>query len=398
MSRHPGRRGVTRRGFLAGLAAVGSGVTASAYPGSRSARADVTGTSLSADLSGAGQTLPGLERYADLAVEIGGGEPVCFVDLDAVDANLEHLVRFAVDNGWHVRPSLKSCQSPKFCAYLLERLAEPRGMIFHLRHVAPIVSEAPAGVDLLTGYVPTVGELATYLSQPPPAGEYRLRVTVDSLELLEHTITLARDSTHPGPLELCFELDAGTGRGGFTDADDMVAAAALLRDHRELVQLTALLCYDGHATLSSANALRRTFASDAQRRLAHLHDTLRDAAGEAIVELEINGPGSSNYVHWVGDELLTEISPGSALLYAGYLRAGFDDDELQLGCILAAPVLRVVGPFPRIPLTAIPLPGANREQLMLKGGGWPTASGRQPSRCLTPSRHACHRLCGMRAL
>ena len=371
----------SRRRLLAGAATLGTALVAGATVGVRlpGARASDGSPPLAAAAEDAvGRTPAGLERYQQLAIEAGDGEPVCLIDLDAVDANLARLRSFAEPQGWHVRPSLKSLQSPEFCGYVLGQLPEPRGMVFHLRHVAPIVEASPPGVDLLTGYVPTVGELAAHLARPAPDVEHRLRVTVDALELLDRTIDLVRGSDRSEPLELCFELDAGSGRGGFTDVDEVVAAAGRLREATDAVQLTALLCYDGHATLSPADPVRRTVAQDAQRRLARLHDALREAAGDAVDELEVNGPGSSNYVHWVGDDRLTEISPGSALLYAGYLRAGFDDEDLQLGCVLAAPVLRVVGPLPRVPLTAVPVPGADREQLMLKGGGWPSGQGRQP--------------------
>ncbi len=376
--------GLSRRALLTGAAALGVGLAATGGGRLRSSTSPTPAVlgdeplALRAAPEHTGRTTP-LPDLAALAAEVGAGEPVCFVDLGGLEANLALLASFAADHGWSLRPSLKSLQSPEFTGAVLAQLPEPRGMVFHLRHVDPIVAAAPEHVDLLTGYVPTLGELAAHLARPGPERPHRLRLTVDSLPLLERTIELARDGARALPVELCFELDAGSGRGGFTDVDDVVAAARLLVDAPDAVRLTALLCYDGHATLSPATPLRRTIAADARRRLARLHDALREAAGGAVEELEINGPGSSNYTQWVGDELLTEISPGSALLYARYLRAGFDDDALELACVLAAPVLRVVGRLPRVPLTAIELPGADRDQLMLKGGGWPSGGGRQPT-------------------
>lgn len=374
---------VSRRALLTGAAALGIGLAATGggrlrLPSPSQARTADEPLAASATPEHTGRTTP-LPDLAALAAEIGEGEPVCFVDLDGLEANLGMLAGFAEQHGWSLRPSLKSLQSPEFIGAVLAQLPEPRGMVFHLRHIDPILTAGPEDIDLLTGYVPTLGELAAHFARPGLDRPHRLRLTVDSMPLLERTIDLARGGARPLPVELCLELDAGSGRGGFTDIDDVVAAARLLADAQDAVRLTALLCYDGHATLSAATPLRRAIATDARRRLARLHDALREAAGTAVEELEINGPGSSNYTQWVGDELLTEISPGSALLYARYLRAGFDDDGLELACVLAAPVLRVVGRLPRVPLTAIELPGADRDQLMLKGGGWPAGGGRQPT-------------------
>ena len=376
---------ISRRGFLNAGAVLGVGGVTVGLPGAgtglRPATAPLSGgghaTSTPTALARAADAA-WLEELAELAAAVGAGEPVCFIDLDRLDANLAVLQDAASDNGWWVRPSLKSLQSPGSIAYVLDALPEPRGMVFHLRHVHPILELAPEGTDLLTGYVPTIGELAAYLAAPPQSVQHRVRITVDSIPLLDETIAAVRDSPRSEPLELCLELDAGSGRGGFTDVDEVVVAGRRIVEARDAVELTALLCYDGHATLSPATALRRTIAADARRRLARLHDALVDTAGAALERLEVNGPGSSNYLQWSSDEHLTEISPGSALLYAGYLRAGFDDAALQLACVLSAPVLRVVGPHPRVPLTALELPGANRQQLMLKGGGWPAGGGRQP--------------------
>ena len=330
------------------------------------------------DHLGAGVGTP-LADLVALAREEGGGEPVCLVDLDALDANLNLFLTTASRQGVALRPALKSLPSPELAAHVLGRLPEPRGMVFHLRHVEPLVAACPEGVDLLTGYVPTPGELARYLQRRGPATPHRVRITVDSLELLDLAIELARESPRPGPIELAVEFDAGAGRGGVADVDEVARVGRRLREARDAVRVTAVLCYDAHATLTPRTSVRRVVAMDARRRLRRLHDALRTAAGDAIDELEVNGPGSANHRQWQGDDLLTEISPGSALLYARYLRAGFDADDLSVACLLAAPVLRRVGPLPRVPLTRQPVPGRRREQLMLKGGGWPTAGGTRPT-------------------
>ena len=81
------------------------------------------------------------------------------------------IVDFARANRWAVRPALKAFQCPQLCAYILARLPQPRGLVFHLRTVDQIMSAAPASTDLLMGYPPTRGELQSLprLAAPRPA-------------------------------------------------------------------------------------------------------------------------------------------------------------------------------------------------------------------------------------
>ena len=76
-----------------------------------------------------------LPQLAKLARELGGGQPILLLDLAALDANTKVVVDFARANRWAVRPALKSFRSPRLIAYLLQRLPEPRGLVFNLPEV-----------------------------------------------------------------------------------------------------------------------------------------------------------------------------------------------------------------------------------------------------------------------
>ena len=112
-------------------------------------------------------------KLAELASAVGGGEALTFLDLAAFDANLAIAANVARAEGWAIRPALKSFQSPQFIAYALERLPEPRGLVFHLRAVDDILAAAPAGTDLMLGYPPSLHELERFLATPPPRKAHR---------------------------------------------------------------------------------------------------------------------------------------------------------------------------------------------------------------------------------
>jgi D-serine deaminase-like pyridoxal phosphate-dependent protein len=280
------------------------------------------------------------------------------------------VVDFAKAQGWGVRPALKTFRSPALISYLLNRLPEPRGLVFNLSEVDPIVAQAPKRTDLMTGYPPTFGEARTYLNQKPPPRQraHRLRILTDSLALTEHLAALARSSKRPRRLEVALEFDVGMGRGGINDREELRACLEVLRAARDHVRLTAVLGYDGHATLRGDPDYRRLVATQAQdsyrAHLAALKELGSDLYDEAT--LIRNGPGSSNYRNWVGGPA-NEIGCGSAFLFAGYLAGGYDTDGLARALTLGGAVRRITSDHPSLPVIGVTQPGANEMEIIVQG-------------------------------
>ncbi|WP_165492167.1 alanine racemase [Egibacter rhizosphaerae] len=371
---------VPRRRFLAGAAAVaGSALTAGATPlvdpeRNRARLSDPAAARVRAEAPTV------LDELARLAGQAGEGEPCCLIDLGGVEHNLDALLRFAETHGWTLRPRLDVLGGPQPAARVLDALPEPRGLVRRLRDVAPTLEAAPEEADLIVAEAPTDRELARYLTTPPTRANQRVRLSVGDLATLDTTIDLAHEAGTDEPVELCLELDSGAGRGGFREPQSVVAAAGRLRDAGEVVRCTALRARDTHARVTAASPVRTGIARDARARLRELRRLLVEAAGGAIDpdELVVGGPGSANYRNWAEGDELDEIHPGSAVVYSRWLREGFDDDELVVALVVAAPVLGVVGASPRVPLTDFSMPGSDREQLTLRGGSWPDARGEQP--------------------
>lgn len=367
---------LSRRRFLAASA----GLTAAAITSPPTATAAGGGHRRVLPPLGAGGEPTPPERLAALGREVAQGSPLTFVDLAAYDNNAAIIADFAREQGFAVRPALKSFHNAQLIAYALQRLPAPLGLIFHLRTVDEILSHAPAGTDLLMGYPPAFDEVAHFLRTKPPAKgpRHRVRILVDSIELLEHVARLARSSARPLPIEIALQLESGFHLSGFRDAGALRPALELLGRERDRLRLTAVLCYDGHGSFRPEREFRRTIAQEAQRRLAAWMAQLRaEAAGLTDLErLVVNGPGSSTYQQWAGNRDLTEVSPGAAYLFHGYVTGdGYDNEGLQ-------PTLHHVSPVHRKG-TGLPLTGAERplppgkEEISVKGGAWPTSSGTQ---------------------
>ena len=196
----------------------------------------------------------------------------------------------------------------------------------------------------MCGYPPTVGELGAFLSERPPRGQRRhtLRLLVDSLPLMRELARFVRKTPRRLPLDVALELDVGMGRGGMSDARELEACLKIPRANRGRLRLGAVLGYDGHATLTGEASYRKYVATEAHKAYRrHLADLER--LGSDIFRprtLIRNGPASSNYRNWVGGPA-NEISPGSAFLYAGYLKEGFDTQGLAPALALGGSVRRI---------------------------------------------------------
>ena len=323
---------------------------------------------------GSGGTPMPADQLAQLARAQGRGHPALFLDLAALDQNIRTVVDFANAQGWGVRPALKSFRSPALISYLLGRLPQPRGLVFGLREVDPIIAMAPKDTDLMTGYPPTFGELADYLATKPPKKQrkHRLRILVDSVPLMEHLGRLARTSRRRLPLEVALELDVGMGRGGINDRDELKGCLDVLRAESGRLRLTAVLGYDGHATLRGDADYRRLVATQAQdayrTHLANLKELGTGLYDEAT--LIRNGPGSSNYRNWQGGPA-NEIGCGSAFLYAGYLNGGYDTEGLAPALTMAGAVRRITSDHPSVPVIGIAQPGASEMEIVVQGVGAP---------------------------
>jgi len=368
----------TRRGLLAGAAALGAAIplagadVADAARRRRRRRPRRPPPRPLPPLGSGGEPTPPA-RLAEIAREIGEGQDVLFADLAALDGNLEVVESFTRTQGWAVRPALKSFDSPGLAGYLLGRMPQSRGLLFHLRVVDELLAGAPEGTDLLQAYPPALPELARYLSTPAPSQSrgHRVRLLIDSLELLRELVRLAPAARRPLPLDVVLQLEAGLELSGLRSPEELSAALALLREHAGVLRFSGWLAYDGHGSFRPDREYRKQVADDARRRQAAWNAQLRAEAPDLIAARDFvrNGPGSSTYRQHEGNGEINEVSPGVALVPHGYItQDGFDNDGLRPVLHNAACVHRVAEP--RVPLLSTPDPRAEgRQNVSCKGGG-----------------------------
>jgi len=365
--------GVDRRGFIgAGAAAVAAGAVSPDVGLAAAGAARRRRKRKRQPRIGSGGTPMSLEDVHALAVAEGRGQPIGILDLAAVDQNLALLADFGQRNGMAVRPALKSFRSARLAGYVIQRLPEPRGLIFDLMKVDEVVAHSPQGTDLLMGYPPSFGEVADHLARRPPRGQrpHTLRILIDSLPLAEHIGRLVQSTPRRLPIDVALEFDVGMGRGGMNDEAELGGVLSVLRANRRALRLGAVLGYDGHATLRGDASYRRAVAGQAQSAyngllaaLAERNDGLYDP--ETLVR---NGPASSNYRNWVGGPA-NEMSPGSAILRAGYLDGGFDTDGLAHALHAAGPVRRITSDHPSVPVTGETPPDASEMEIIVNAAG-----------------------------
>lgn len=341
-----------------------------------------SGAELAAGAQRGGAITP-LPDAADFARRNGGGIPMTIVDLAALDQNIEQLRIETEARGWALRPALKSFQSPELCAYVLASLPEPRGMFFHLRTLRMLLPALPANSDLMLGYPPTLGEMREYFDDDG-AGEppHRLRMLIDDPVLLAQCAELARNGRRPGVTEIALEFDSGMQRGGIKNEAELSEAIDILRANQDRLRLTGAMCYDGHATFLSLRPFRQIIAETSQRRYRNFMAQLEAEGGDLFDATNFvrNGPGSSNYQNWSPDDVVNEISPGTAFVFVGYLDdPTYENEGLAPTLLHGAPVMRNAGDGPRAPLINLAIPPipalAQLEEILLKGGAWPSNNG-----------------------
>jgi D-serine deaminase-like pyridoxal phosphate-dependent protein len=363
---------VGRRRFLAGAAAVTGAAALPVVPAVASGKEFLSGGLSYQPSIGAGGRPMSLSDVARLAREIGHGQPVAFVDLAAVDQNLRVVVDFALSQGWAVRPAMKTFRSPGLISYILERLPEPRALIFDLAEVDSIVASAPPNPDLMTGYPPTFGQLEDFLSRPAPRGQraHTLRILIDSVPLMLRLAELVKTTPRPLPIDVALEFDVGMGRGGFNDGRELQEAIDVFRSVGDRLRLGAVLGYDGHATLTGTGPYRKLVATQAKGAYRRLLRELQERAGDLYDEgtLIRNGPASSNYRNWRGGPA-NEIACGSAFLYTGYLSGGYDVEGLAPALTVAGAVIRITSDSPSVPVTQATLPGSKQAEIIVQPVG-----------------------------
>jgi D-serine deaminase-like pyridoxal phosphate-dependent protein len=273
--------------------------------------------------------------------------PLAVLDLDALDANADDLVRRA--SGKPIRVASKSVRN--------------RGV---LRRVL-----ARPGFSGVLGY--SLPE-ALWLLAADETAAARVTLMVDSLDQLDLVDSVAPPDRRPH-VRVCLDVDAslrsvggrvhvGVRRSPLHSAVDAVTLARKVTDRRGFT-LVGLMAYEAQIAGVQDAPAGRPLRGIAVRRMQQM--SARELSGRraevvtavsAVADLEfVNGGGTGSVERTAAEAAVTEVAAGSGL-FCPVLFDGYRAFEARSAALFAVPVTR------------IPAPGV----VTVAGGGW-SASG-----------------------
>lgn len=305
--------------------------------------------------------------------------PLAAVDLEALDANADDLVRRA--RGVPIRIATKSVRCRDVLARILARPGFAGLMGYSLAEAAWLVEQGSS--DVLVAY-PSVDRRSFRRIASDERLAREITVVIDDPQHLK----LIADTVEPGahPIRVCLDVDAslrvgplhlGVRRSPVHSVEQAVSAArAIARE--PAVRLVGIMFYDAQLAgvpdrSPAVRAMKARSARELDRRRPRIVEAVRAVAA---IEL-VNGGGTGSLDLVADDPCLTEVAAGSGL-FGPTLFDGYRDFTPRPALAYALPVTRR------------PAPGVRT----LFGGGYVASGPAGASRVPTPFLPAGLRLVG----
>jgi D-serine deaminase-like pyridoxal phosphate-dependent protein len=294
--------------------------------------------------------------------------PLAVLDLDALDANADSLVRRSA--GKPIRVASKSVRNRGVLRRVLARPGFAGVLAYTLPEALWLAGgDDPVSTDVVVGY-PSVDRTALrqLAGDETAAGRVTLMVdSTDQLDLVDEVVPPARRAA----LRVCLDVDASLRAAGGrvhvgvrrSPVHTATEAAALARAvvSRPGFTLVGLMVYEAQiAGVQDAPAgrplrglaVRRMQAVSGQELAGRRAEVA--AAVSAVAPLEfVNGGGTGSVERTAAEDAVTEVAAGSGL----YSPALFDGYR----AFTARPAA-----FFAVPVTRLPAPGV----VTVAGGGW----------------------------
>lgn len=245
--------------------------------------------------------------------------PLAFVDLDALDRNIEEVRERA--DGTPVRVASKSVRCPEILRRVLSRDCF-QGIMAYSGHEARHLTEEGFD-DVLVAY-PVWNEAEIEAVCGAPAD---VVLMVDSREHVERLDSVAADND--STLQVCVDLDMssrypglhfGVQRSGVRGVDDAVRLADTVEDAANL-RLAGLMGYEAQiaglpdrspANNPVVNAVIRYLKKHSAPRVLERRQRVVEALSDRGLEF-VNGGGTGSVEVTVSDPSVTEVTVGSGL-------------------------------------------------------------------------------------
>ena len=295
------------------------------------------------------------ERYENAFAEVEA--PFAFVDLDAMWANADDMLRRAA--GKPIRVASKSVRCRPLLDRILDRDERFRGLLtFTLPETLWLAGQGHE--DMLVAY-PTadrdaLGELAVRSAANPDLAPIVMVDSVEHLDLIGSVL-----GAGAAPVRACIDVDAGWWTAGGrvrigpkrSPVHSVEQAVALAREieRRPQVRLVALMAYEGQIAgvgdrppgrrLRSAaiRFMQRRSAAELRRRRAAIVAAVREVADLELV----NGGGTGSIELTAAEDAVTEVAAGSGF-YAPVLFDHYTRFKLTPAAAFALPIVRRPGP------------------------------------------------------
>lgn len=265
--------------------------------------------------------------------------PVLVIDLDILDRNIDRVVQSVNSSpNKNYRVVTKSIPSPKLVEYVSARAKTNSQMIFHRPFLQAMTDQDP-NTDVLIGKPMPIAAVAKYYAEHNssfnPAEQ--LQWLIDSNARLQQYLELA--VTRGLKLKINLELDVGLHRGGFEAGPDLASTLELIQENPTHLEFSGFMGYDAHL-MGIPQFLVDGELAKAKQRYRKCLQLLREKFPRLVTDsLCFNGAGSPTFRHYEGDDLLTEVSVGSALMMPTHYDLPILSD-FEPSCFIASPVLK----------------------------------------------------------
>jgi D-serine deaminase-like pyridoxal phosphate-dependent protein len=226
--------------------------------------------------------------------------PALIVDLDALEANLDHMAALAAAAGVKVRPHAKTHKSP-----VIAHMQMARGAIgICVQKVAEAEILAWGGVTdiLVSNEVVSPRKLARLAALTHFS---RIAICADDLYGIDLIEAAARDAGVR--LTVLIEIDVGSGRCGIAAGPDAVVAAKRIAQSGRL-RFGGLQAYHGGAQHQRTQEERSASIAAAALKTRAVVDDLRRAGLDCAI---VSGAGTGTFALEAASGVFTELQVGS---------------------------------------------------------------------------------------
>lgn len=289
----------------------------------------------------------------------GEALPCAFVDMEALDRNVDAIVGLVRARGKTIRIASKSIRSVELLQYIVHRGGETmRGVLAYAAREARMLVRR--GIkDILVAY-PTGQQADLDAVAEANAEGARVMLAVDEAEHVRRAEAAAERAGARVPLvvdvdvsyrALAGRVHVGVRRSPLSTAREVAALASLIASSPRL-ELAGVLAYEAHlagvpdssAALPILDPVRRVMKRATGPSVRRVRAEIREALAERGLPLELFNGGGTGSVAWSAeDPSLTEVSAGSGFLDS-HLFDGYDGLALAPAAFFALQVTRRPAP------------------------------------------------------